>query len=99
MSAAVRTPLSATNSTERGTRGRSLRQLPASTWKVRKSRLFTPMIRAPAFTAASASSAVWASTRADSPRLWATPMYSRRVSPSSRAAMSSTAAAPSVRAS
>ena len=44
------------------------------TSKVFRFRLFTPMIRAPAFTATSVSSAVWASTKADSPRLWATPM-------------------------
>ena len=64
MSPALRTPLSETNSTSRGISALSRRLLSGSTEKSFRLRLFTPMIRAPAWRAVSASASLWTSTSA-----------------------------------
>jgi hypothetical protein len=60
-------PLSATATTSSGMRSASSRAVSNRTFIVRRSRLFTPTIRAPTRSARSSSCASWTSTSASSP--------------------------------
>ncbi len=92
------TPLSATAITSSPSSGRTRSAVPRSTSNVVRSRLFTPMIEAPAARARRASSAVCASTKAAIP-VSATSSSSPPSAASSRiATISSTMSAPAARA-
>ena len=99
MSSLVEMPLSATNIMSEGTCCLSIRQVLMSTEKSLRSRLFTPMTRAPALIAMSISDAVRVSTNAVIPRPWAIFTNLLRSSSFSNAQISSTAEAPRVLAS
>ena len=99
MSAASRTPDSPTNSTSGGTSWRSRAVFVKSTSKVRRSRLLTPRIRAPAARARATSAVSWASTSASMPKFSASAILWARSSSSKRETMRSTAEAPRIAAS
>ena len=94
ISALVLIPLSDTKTTSSGARFRSRMLLFISTRNVRRSRLLTPTIFAPAYNARSTSRSSCASTSASSPRLSASCRYSLSCTSSRIAQIRSTADAP-----
>ena len=92
-----RTPDSATTSRSSGTSSRSREAISGSTTSVRRSRLFSPTIRAPLATAASTSPASWASTSGSRPISRASSTRRASASGSCRLASRRTRSAPAAR--